>query len=491
MIRSVGKATFLFFLFAGVAGQATASAKTAVHDVFGRDIRKQGLTLVDWEGHLANPAAIFTVTPPTGAALPVTAELSSSALLLYFDLPAEGPRKILTFNDTKAQTVRAAIFPDRDGDDETHMITIHFTDRDKKETTLRLPVSIIDQDRPDRKGGFPFMLDYSQDKTGFFKEAKHREVVKQAANDWGYFLDGSGLDEIPANAEPTLIWPPEDFVNGTITTNKKAYTGFLIYAYGIHTPEVRSGGEPSHAGGLQKRNGKDLPLKRSGGMEIEIRGNYNTLGWMVSLDPQDWWKATNLRDVKNDLYSIARHELGHTICFNPGHPGFRKWFNMKKVDEQRLIAYQGGPVTMKRDHFVGCVDRLSCRGIFGNEYHGHMPRHRWMITKLDLLIMQASGWRLRDTSAFAPLELVTRKLEPIRTGRDCTIELEAPGGLPAWDWAISTGQLPPGLTLNPFTGTISGIPTKAGTFTFTIRLRDSDERTPPVTRELTLQVAPA
>lgn len=245
----VGKAMILFLVFAGVAGQAAASVGASVHDAFGRDIGERGLTLVDWEGHLANPTATFTVTPPAGAALPVTAELSSSAVLLYFDLPArataEGPRKTLTFNDTKAQTVRAAIFPDRDDAGETHMITIHFTDQNKKETTLELPVHVIDQDRPRRKGGFPFVLDYSQDKTGFFKEAKHREVVKQAATDWGYFLDGSGLDETRAGTEVTWIWPPADFVNGTMTTNKKAYTGFLIYAYGIHTMQERGHGVTS------------------------------------------------------------------------------------------------------------------------------------------------------------------------------------------------------------------------------------------------------
>ena len=49
----------------------------------------------------------------------------------------------------------------------------------------------------------------------------------------------------------------------------------------------------------------------------------------------------------------------------------------------------------------------------------------------------------------------------------------------------------PDLALNPFTGAISGIPKKTGTFTFAIRLRDSDERTPAVTRELILQVDPA
>jgi hypothetical protein len=37
-------------------------------------------------------------------------------------------------------------------------------------------------------------------------------------------------------------------------------------------------------------------------------------------------------------------------------------------------------------------------------------------------------------------------------------------------WSVSAGSLPPGLTLNPVTGIISGTPTVNGTFPFTVAL---------------------
>lgn len=47
--------------------------------------------------------------------------------------------------------------------------------------------------------------------------------------------------------------------------------------------------------------------------------------------------------------------------------------------------------------------------------------------------------------------------------------LSATGGKTPYTWSISDGTLPPGLSLNPGTGLVSGTPTTAGTFNFTIR----------------------
>src|SRR5262249_38484066 len=51
------------------------------------------------------------------------------------------------------------------------------------------------------------------------------------------------------------------------------------------------------------------------------------------------------------------------------------------------------------------------------------------------------------------------------------------GGLGAITASISAGALPPGLTLDPNTGAISGTPTIPGDYTFTVQVQDSF--TPP------------
>jgi hypothetical protein len=50
--------------------------------------------------------------------------------------------------------------------------------------------------------------------------------------------------------------------------------------------------------------------------------------------------------------------------------------------------------------------------------------------------------------------------------------ITATGGSGNYQFAVVTGALPAGLTLNPTTGAISGIPTTAGTSNFRIRATD-------------------
>lgn len=50
------------------------------------------------------------------------------------------------------------------------------------------------------------------------------------------------------------------------------------------------------------------------------------------------------------------------------------------------------------------------------------------------------------------------------------------GGIPPYHWSVASGALPPGLTLNPVTGAITGIPTTANTYDFVLHLTDTGTR---------------
>jgi len=65
-----------------------------------------------------------------------------------------------------------------------------------------------------------------------------------------------------------------------------------------------------------------------------------------------------------------------------------------------------------------------------------------------------------------------------------TISLAASGGTPPYTWSIGSGALPPGLTLS--TSTISGTPTVAGPFAFTVNVADSAGGTASAAQSVTV-----
>jgi hypothetical protein len=67
-------------------------------------------------------------------------------------------------------------------------------------------------------------------------------------------------------------------------------------------------------------------------------------------------------------------------------------------------------------------------------------------------------------------------------------QLTVAGGTSPFAWSVSAGNLPAGLTLDPVTGLLSGTPTAAGTFPFTVRVTDASNQA--ATRPVELVITP-
>ena len=201
-------ACLLSLLLSPLAGHAF-SISLVVADRFGRAVNDAGITLVDWEGYIANPAMKYTIKAPSTRVI-----LSSSEPRLYFNLPswndADGPRKELTLSGTSSQLeFYISIFPDRDGLDETHSLTIEYRDTQSRWHTESIDIHVIDQDVPNRALDFDITVDFSHDKTELFDDPAARADFVQAAEDWVYFFDDMDLDEVPAGQEQSWIWSLE------------------------------------------------------------------------------------------------------------------------------------------------------------------------------------------------------------------------------------------------------------------------------------------
>ncbi len=84
-----------------------------------------------------------------------------------------------------------------------------------------------------------------------------------------------------------------------------------------------------------------------------------------------------------------------------------------------------------------------------------------------------------DTGGLAlPLSVTTRSLPAGTVGLAYSATLAATGGTTPYSWAVTTGTLPPGLSLDASTGTITGVPTAPGATKFTVTLTDSTTPTP-------------
>src|SRR5262249_14514359 len=71
-----------------------------------------------------------------------------------------------------------------------------------------------------------------------------------------------------------------------------------------------------------------------------------------------------------------------------------------------------------------------------------------------------------------PLSLVSTPSTNTKIGVAYSQTNVASGGTGSYTYSISAGALPAGLTLNTSTGTVSGTPTAAGAFSYTVQVND-------------------
>jgi hypothetical protein len=465
-----------------------------VLDRHGRVLNSNQITLVDWDGQIANPAIRLNIRPPDNAG-PFFASLTANGVRLYFDSPSTNwpdgrASKTIEFDGTgNPVPVYISAWPDRDGADDSHILTVSGAG-----VASSIPIKVVDQDL-NTSDHFAISCDFLQDRTNlftdpnattFFSQSNRQAVFCQAANDWAYFIDRMGLDRVEVGQESSGAWESphqHGFENFVRFPNTVAFTGFLLYANSTTLVPQSPDDDPGRGGGGpigdqpgQSAGGATLAPKlcRSGGVSVDTL-NPPESTWRVSLDDDKWWEE----EGGKDLYSVVMHETGHALAFHGHYPQFQTFLDQHKISDPAVVAYLGHePSVHPSAHLHDLsgnpeIDPASQKAGFGSP-GGIFPVLRWPITKLDLLVLQAVGYKLRRTSAFIQLSIRDLPLAWGRVGQQYSDILGSDGGIPAYYWTVVSGRLPPGLTLNSFTGEISGSPLKSGPFDFRVGLQDAN-----------------
>jgi hypothetical protein len=93
-----------------------------------------------------------------------------------------------------------------------------------------------------------------------------------------------------------------------------------------------------------------------------------------------------------------------------------------------------------------------------------------------------------SSAGAATLSIITTTLPTGAIGVPYTASLQATGGSSAYQWAVSGGQLPPGISLS-LQGVLSGTPAAGGTFSFTVRASDAQSPASFAERGLTVTIS--
>ncbi|HRI22423.1 MAG TPA: hypothetical protein PLA68_15785, partial [Panacibacter sp.] len=348
-------------------------AQIVLKDIFNRNLSQQTIMLTDWEGYMANPAIMLSITAPAGATFPLKVTLRANNSLLYFDIPSTasvvGPAKTITLKNNNPVSFYLSNFPDRDSLSEQYTLTLSTS----KYGMQSYVVKVIDQDLPSYVSPFKVITDFSEDSVyNVFNSAARKDAVTTAANDWAYFITNKNFDAVPAGAQAVSIWGDDYERQFHFANNSKKYKGFYLYAFGVKIDPNISGGSPAWDN-YQTINGIATGLRRAGGYNADPRGNFNNLGWSTSYTDSTWFLATNYPESVTDLYSVAHHEIGHCLVFNGGYTVFQTYEQKGYIDDPELLNYTHQKVYVDgNDHLLDSAggnlpDRISKKGIFGSE----------------------------------------------------------------------------------------------------------------------------
>ncbi len=203
-------------------------------------------------------------------------------------------------------------------------------------------------------------------------------------------------------------------------------------------------------------------------------------GGLGVTDESEGWVSGNSHTVDN----IGRHnfvlfEFSQPVVVNRAFLGY-------VVADSDLSVWAGNATDPYNNHLTLSDSLLSGLTRQDNTTESGSPRWANLSSEMSGNVLVISAW-LDDTSAEDEFKIgaldICQPPSPVAlacvadgtgiAGFAYSSSLVATGGVPGYTFSITSGSLPPGLTLNTSTGAITGTPTTVGTFAFTAKVVDS------------------
>jgi len=472
-----------------------SAAAIRIIDKFGRDVTDPGMTLVDWEGPVRNPAMKYLLQGNDSLSYPLSIALSTSEENTSFGLPStispNGPTKSIVLDSKDSQeSFLFSFYMDENFEDESFDLTLTYNFNGLP-VQQAIPVKVIDQDI-DRSLTYPIIVDFSLAIDPLLLDDNVQSIITEAAEDWLYYVDGSSFDTIPAGASSMVFGGQDHNFEENEFSNPVPYVGYYLYAFENTVSEgcVCSTGFPNR-GLFQTSNGEYVPIFRFGGLHLNLFGQaFETepTGWEVERSYDNW---TQEGHVGSDMYTLAKHEIGHALVFEE-LPLFLKARERGGFISSAISDYYPGgivPLFPNEAHLPTVLDPASQSTPYGGSVDVEvMPLGREMLTKLDILIMESVGYPLRENEVTKAVSLSSEDAFNGDLEMDFSANLIADGGIPVYHYSLSSGMLPAGLSLNSMTGRISGIPEEDGEFPVIFLVKDYDERSQGATLTTTIRI---
>ncbi len=211
-------------------------------------------------------------------------------------------------------------------------------------------------------------------------------------------------------------------------------------------------------------------------------------------DSQLYSRSTNLDDDTRVEVALPNGNYNLTLYGEPGFGGFGSNNTCANTAGQNVYDWivQGQTAASWLDGYV----------LAGNQpFNGYTLSAQATVTDNMLVTLG----RMRVSSPYGVswssllispgtgqgLTIITSSLPNANVGSAYSAALTASSGTPPYTWGLANGSgpLPTGLTINASSGLISGTPTTAGTYPFTVQVTDSLQHT--ATRALSIVVSPA